>query len=107
MELIQIQKRRRLMNWTVRGKSTKSSKGTQPNHPNSEKQKIDEMGCSRKSIGDVGVAVAEMARSTKSIGDVGVAVVADAHRKPMQAKGDNNAAQSSGKISRNFHIELL
>jgi hypothetical protein len=76
--------------------------GTQPNHPNSEKQKIDEMNCSRKSIGDVGVAVAEMACSTKSIGDVGVAV--DAHGKPMQAKGDNDAAQSSGKISRNFHI---
>jgi hypothetical protein len=65
------------------------------------------MGCSRKSIGDVGVAVAEMARSTKNIGNVGVAVVADAHVKPMQAKGDNNTTQSSGKISRNFHIELL
>jgi hypothetical protein len=65
------------------------------------------MGCSRKSIGDVGVAVAEMAHSTKSIGDEGVAVVADAQVKPMQAKGYNNATQSFGKISRNFHIELL
>jgi hypothetical protein len=34
-------------------------------------------------------------------------VVADAHGKPMQAKGDNDVAQSSGKISCNFHIELL
>jgi hypothetical protein len=60
-----------------------------------------------ESIGDVGVAVAEMDCSSKSIGNVGVAVVVDAHGKPMQAKGDNDAAQSSGKISCNFHIELL
>jgi hypothetical protein len=65
------------------------------------------MGCSKKIIGDVGVAVAELDCSSKSIGNVGIAVVVDAHGKPMQAKGDNDATQGSRKISCNFHIELL
>jgi hypothetical protein len=65
---------------------------------------VTEISCSRKSIGVVGVAVVEMACSRKSIGDVGVAVVADAHGKTMQAKGDNDILQSSGKICCNFHI---
>jgi hypothetical protein len=63
-----------------------------------------EIGCSTKSIGVVGVAVAEMAYSRKIIEDVGVAVVADAHGKTMQAEGDNDILQSSGKICCNFYI---
>jgi hypothetical protein len=45
-----------------------------------------------------------MACSRKNIGDVGVAVVADAHGKTMQAEGDNDVLQSSGKICCNFYI---
>jgi hypothetical protein len=62
------------------------------------------MGCSTKSIGVVGVAVAEMPCSRKSIGDVRVAVVVDAHGKIMQVEGDNDILQSSGKICCNFYI---
>jgi hypothetical protein len=52
----------------------------------------------------VAVAAAEMACSRKSIGDAGVAVVADAHGKTMQAERDNDVLQSSGKICCNFDI---
>jgi hypothetical protein len=45
-----------------------------------------------------------MACSRKSIGDVGVAVLADAHGKTMQAEGDNKVLQISGKICCNFYI---
>jgi hypothetical protein len=62
------------------------------------------MGCSTKSIGVVGVGVAEMPCSRKSIGDVRLAVVVDAHGKIMQVEGDNDILQSSGKICCNFYI---
>ena len=36
--------------------------------------------------------------SIDSLSPSNIAVLADAHGKPMQAKGDNDAAKSSGRI---------